>query len=103
MQLLARLAESILLLATIVPGIVATPVQESPNHANELQTRAALQLSNRQCTVPAQINLVDDPGATKLGSCGWKLWVACSALAVGVCVVPCAEGAYVSQCTSLAA
>ncbi|KAL6720010.1 hypothetical protein ACLMJK_001931 [Lecanora helva] len=92
MQLLARLAALSILLSSVIPGIIASPLEQSPNEAGELQRRASQMMANRQCTSPAQINLVGDPGMNTLGSCGWKMWVACTTLAAGVCLLPCAEG-----------
>lgn len=97
MQLLAPLSTLTLLLTTVVLGIVASPVEQSPRNA-ALEDRAAAALINRQCISPAQINLSGDPGLNSLnnlGHCGWKMWVACTSLAAGVCVIPCAEGGYV--------
>lgn len=91
MQLFTSFA-AFTLLSTVVPGITASPVEQSAN-TNALEERAQRIASNMQCTNPAQINLLNDPGVTDLGNCGWKMWVACLALAGGVCFVPCAEGA----------
>ncbi len=97
MHLLGSFTSLILLLTTIVPSIVATPVEQSSNNAalgQQMEERAALALTNRQCFNPAQMNLLNDPGinVNAVGGCGWKMWAACTAIAGGACFVPCLDG-----------
>ena len=96
-----------LLIAAIIPSIVvASPLediaavgyhqQRDVDAAAPAEKRATTYtLSGQTCRNPAQMNLVGDPGINNLGACGWKMWVACTGLAVGACVIPCAEGGYV--------
>lgn len=100
MHLLGPLTSLTLLFTTIVPSIVATPVEQSSNDA-ALEPRAgpgspAAIIGNRQCSNPAQINLLNDPGINALAGCGWKMWAACTAIAGGACFLPCLDGGYVA-------
>lgn len=95
MHLLGPITSLTLLLTIIVPSIVATPFDHSSNEAaleKQIEARATLALANRQCSNPAQMNLANDPGIHAISGCGWKLWAACTAIAGGVCFLPCLDG-----------
>ena len=94
------------LVAALIPSvIIASPLEEiaavgyhqqrDVDATSLIQERAAVIQSGQTCRNPAQINLDGDPGINNLGACGWKMWAACTGLAVGACVIPCAEGGYV--------
>ena len=91
MQILTSFASLTLIISTIAPGIVASPLDQSPANPR-LDPRAGPVLLQRQCSSPAQINLANDPGNMEVGHCGWKMWLACTSLAAGACIIPCAEG-----------
>jgi hypothetical protein len=97
MHLLGSLTSLTLLLTTIVPSTVASPVDQSSNDValRQMEERAGLALTNRQCSNPAQMSLIGDPGINSLTGCGWKMWAACGALAGGVCFLPCLDGGLV--------
>ena len=63
-------------------------IEERGNPVNVTET-------NLSCMNPSQINLnANDPG---LGSCNWKKWAECTALAVGACLLACEAGGSVSS------
>ena len=67
---------------------LSNSIEERGNSVNVTET-------NLSCMNPSQINLnANEPG---LGSCNWKKWAECTALAVGACLLACEAGGSVSS------
>ena len=88
MRFIIDLATSLLLFIALSREAIATPLETT---SRDLDTRAAL-TAGTCCVNPSQLSLSQ---SLDLGSCNWKTWVLCTALAAGACFTPCAGGGYV--------
>lgn len=74
-----------LLFTTLVPGLLASPV-ETPS--KDLVDRAST-LALGSCVSPSQIDLSQ---SQNFGTCNWKEWALCTSIAAGACFLPCDAG-----------
>jgi len=83
-------ATFVCLISTLSTSL-ASPTDFDSNF-NTLQS-LEVKRANPTCTSPSQINLSQEP---TMGSCNWKKWTACIAIAAGACLPACAAGGFVS-------
>ena len=92
MRLNKSLAASALFFTAFAPGSIANPMDSSEYLVNRAAT-----LSQGACVSPSQIDLSQSRTSdSELGSCNWKEWALCTAIAAGACFVPCEVGGYVN-------
>ena len=89
MRLILDLASSLLLVIALSRETFATPL-EPTSRSLELRDPPDTSIC---CVDPAQLNLSRSPKPS-LGSCNWKTWALCTALAAGACFTPCSIGGY---------
>ena len=85
MRLAMNFAASALLFATLIPGLLASPVETS---SKDLVDRAST-IAQGSCVSPSQIDLSQSQG---FGTCNWREWSLCTAIAAGACFLPCDAG-----------
>lgn len=91
MRFVLDLATSLLLLVALCRESVSTPLESAPRASRDLDSRAMIAY-NGGCVKPSQLSLRQAPD---LGSCNWKVWTLCTAVAAGACLPSCIAGGYV--------
>ncbi len=91
MRVILDLATSLLLLVALCRESVSTPLESAPRASRDVDSRALIAY-NGGCFKPSQLSLRPAP---EVGSCNWKVWGLCTAVAAGACFPACAAGGYV--------
>lgn len=88
MRLNRSFAALAMLFAAFVPGLFAGPVESSSKAL--VDRDSAITQPQGSCVNPSQIDL-SQPRSVG-GSCNWREWTLCVALATGACFIPCDLG-----------
>lgn len=91
MRVVLDLVMSLLLLVAVCRESVSTPLEFSPRASRNVDSRALIAY-NSGCVKPSQLSLRPAPD---VGSCNWKVWALCTAVAADACFPACAAGGYV--------